>query len=297
LFALGIAKDAPGSKIMVCTDGQANCGIGDVSSGRTTEITATYEKIGRLAKEHGVNINVLSIRGEDCCLSQLGQIADISSGTVDIVDPLDLSKQVVQIMNKPILGTGVTCKMVLDQNLVFCSTGTNKDVKEFGSVTSDCDLSFGFEPKQQKNEHKGPVYVQAQLSYTRPNGAKITRIFTKKLETTHNSDQMEANLDSGVVGLHAVQASAELAHCGEYNEARAKLISVMRLLQRGMKTKKNQREYVNYVVQAEKLDGFMRQAMVQAELLGQQIGGKDDSAAKNIVQMKQASLQLFQEVA
>lgn len=279
---------------MICTDGQANVGIGDVSSGKKSEIQAIYQKIGRIAKEHGVTVNILSIRGDDCSLEQVGQLADISAGTVDIVDPLDLSKQVVEIMNKPILGTGVTCKMVLDSHLVFATTGTNKDVKEFGNVTSDTDLTFGFEPAAD-DQFPGPVYVQANLNLTRPDGAKISRVFTKQLTVTLDSNIMEANLDSCIIGLNAVQTAAEMAHSGDYNDARVKLISVMRLLQRGMKSKKNQREYVNYIVQAEKLDGFMRQHAAQSDLLGEHLGGKDDSAAKNIMQMKQAALHLFQE--
>jgi len=254
------------------------------------------KKIGRIAKEAGVTINVLSIRGDDCSLLQLGQLADISSGTVEIVDPLDLSKQVVAIMNKPILATGVTCRMVLDQHLVFCSSGAHVDTKEFGNVTSDLDLTFGFEPKSNSPTHTGPVHVQAQISYTRPDGAKIIRIFTKKIATVSDRDTAEGRLDTSLVGLHAVQSAAEQAHNGEFNEARIQLISVMRLLQRGMKSRRNQLEYINFIVQAEKLDGFMRQARVQAELLGKDMK-KDDSAAKNIVQMKNAPLHLFREAA
>lgn len=32
--ALGIASSSPGSRIVLCTDGQANVGLGDVSSAR-----------------------------------------------------------------------------------------------------------------------------------------------------------------------------------------------------------------------------------------------------------------------
>ena len=75
------------------------------------------------------------------------------------------------------------------------------------------------------------------------------------------------------------------------------LISTQRLLQNGMTSLKSQREYIHFIVQAEKLDGFMRQAQAQANVLGSMKGvsfeGKDDSAQKNIVQMKQAHFALF----
>jgi hypothetical protein len=56
VIALGMAADRPGSKIMVCTDGQANVGLGDVSSkspGDVKKAKETYENIGKLAKENG----------------------------------------------------------------------------------------------------------------------------------------------------------------------------------------------------------------------------------------------------
>jgi hypothetical protein len=84
-----------------------------------------------------------------------------------------------------------------------------------------------------------------------------------------------------------------MAQQGSYQKARVNLISCMRLLQRGMKTKKNQQEYIQYalwgvvclfvclfvlfvflrvlicryIVQGEKLDGFMRHVQAQAALL------------------------------
>jgi len=305
VLALGMASDCPGSKIMVCTDGQANEGLGDVSSKSPSDMKRakeTYDKIGKVAKENGITINVISIRGDDACLEYLGNLADLTSGTVAIVDPLDLSKQVMDIMSKPILGTGVTCKVVLDQNFHFTKNRSNKDIREIGNATSDSDLTFGFECKKPFDEMKNFQYAYAQthITFVRPDGARITRIYTKKIELCSDRDKFESNIDSSILALRAVQYAAELAQLGDYQGARVLLISCMRLLQRGMKTKKNQQEYIQYIIQGEKLDGFMRHAKAQLELLDESklkmvgTGAKiDDSAAKNIVQMKQASLRLF----
>ncbi len=89
---------------------------------------------------------------------------------------------------------------------------------------------------------------------------------------------------------------------GDYLEARVNLISSMRLLQRGMLTSKQQREYINFIRQSERLDGFMREAQQQEEMLAMQQSrvtveerkmARDDSAAKNIVQMKLVSSAAF----
>lgn len=250
-----------------------------------------------MAKDIGITLNIISIRGDDCCLEHLGTLADMTSGTVDIVDPLDLSKQVAQILSKPVLATGVTLRMLVDSNLVFPSTGNNSDIREYGTVNSDTDPTFSFEsrkPLKSSEANSKYLYFQAQLTYSRPDGAKVRRVATKKLEWTNNREEMEKTLNSAVVALQAVQDSATLAQRGEYQTARINLISKMRLLQQGMKSKKNQKEYINFIIQGEKLDGFIRQVLAQSDLMGKTFTGTDDSAAKNIVQMKQAAIALFE---
>ncbi len=110
-YAVGMASKRPGSKIMICTDGLANVGFGSIegTTGAAKEnVAALYKRIANMAKENGTTINVLTIRGDDCALEQLAAVADITAGSVDIVDPLDLSKQIAKVMSKPVLGTGVT---------------------------------------------------------------------------------------------------------------------------------------------------------------------------------------------
>jgi hypothetical protein len=110
-FAVGMASKKPGSKIMICTDGLANIGFGSIegTTGAAKEsVAALYKRIATIAKDNGTTINVLTIRGDDCALEQLAAVADITAGSVDIVDPLDLSKQISKVMSKPVLGTGVT---------------------------------------------------------------------------------------------------------------------------------------------------------------------------------------------
>lgn len=292
VLAIGMAADAPGSKVMVCTDGEANVGLGVVSS---YNAKSEYEKIGQLAKSLGVSVNVITIRGDNCQLECISLVSDISGGTVDIVDPLDLSAQVSKIMSKPILGTGVTARILISDAFVFTSTGKNSVISEVGNVTADTDMTFAFAPKSADSAaNLDSVTFQAQITYSRPDGATVTRVVSKKLPISRDRNVVEASMDSSVVSLNAIQASAGLAHVGSCTDARVNLISVMRLLQRSMTSKKNQQNYVKYIVQAEKLDGWMRQAQVQKEIIGVD-SKKDDSAAKNIVQMKSAPMNLFRE--
>jgi len=160
-------------------------------------------------------------------------------------------------------------------------------------VTSDTDIAFAYKAR-------GPILpgklakFQVQLSYSRPDGAQILRVITRAIPVTDDREKMEENFNTALVSMSAVQRSAALAQKGEYKTARINLISTMRLLQRGMKNAQQQSEYINFIIQSEKLDGFMRQVQAQEAVFGTTgTGVRDDSAAKNIVQMKQAHFALF----
>lgn len=59
--------------------------------------------------------------------------------------------------------------------------------------------------------------------------------------------------------------------------------------------------YIQFIKQAERLDGFMREAQMQRKLLGainlrlSSSKERDDSASKNIIQMKTVSKKMFQK--
>jgi len=195
-------------------------------------------------------------------------------------------------MSKSILGTGVTCTLISKNKFAFIDSGTNKSVNEIGNVTSDTDLTFLYKSKVPILPGKHAKF-QVRLSYSRPDGAQVLRVIAKSLPITDDREKMEEKINTGLVSMAAVQRSATLAQKGDYKSARINLISTMRLLQRGMKTRQQQREYINFIIQSEKLDGFMRQVQAQEAVFGSTTAVRDDSAAKNIVQMKQAHYGLF----
>merc|ERR1712222_88107 len=55
---------------------------------------------------------------------------------------------------------------------------------------------------------------------------------------------------------------------GDYKTARVHLISTCRLIQRAMRTLAHQESYLSFIVQAEKLDGFMRERECQEQIFG-----------------------------
>lgn len=65
-YALGMAASSPGSKIIICTDGLANEGIGQIETAKSLDaqekVKAFYSRLGQMARDNGSTFNVLSIR-------------------------------------------------------------------------------------------------------------------------------------------------------------------------------------------------------------------------------------------
>jgi len=316
-IAVGIASAYQGAKIMVCTDGAANCGVGDVSND-----PSFYKEIANIAKEKAISISVITMEGEDCSLESLGTAADITNGNVEIVDPAQMSSKVVQIFNKAILGTKVQVKLLIHKTLV-CRP---QDVPEAGLVRdlisadeeSDVTYSFDFGPaahhelkeyfftkKFDDNRPAQPAYVnglpfQLQITYTTNTGDKMLKVINTVKPVTDDRLKAEAQTDTTVCALQALHESARFAQNGEYLDARANLLSTQRLLQRCMhnaQSVKNQRDYMSFIVQAEKLDQFMREAKAQEALFGGRDAakGRDDAASKAMYQMKSVSVKAFND--
>lgn len=56
-------KHKMGSNLVICTDGEANKGIGNFQA---VDPESVYTKIGRIAAETGVAINLIAIVGQNC---------------------------------------------------------------------------------------------------------------------------------------------------------------------------------------------------------------------------------------
>ena len=140
--------------------------------------------------------------------------------------------------------------------------------------------------------------VQLQLHYTLPSGEKMLSVIESTRPLCTDRSQAEAQLQSTITSLATIHRAAGLAQHGHYGAARLQLISTQRLLQRTMRTSAQQQDYMSYVVQAEKLDQFMREVSQQEAVFGSKRCGerqrhRDDEAAKAMYQMKSVSSVAF----
>lgn len=86
LAAIGMASHGGvGSSVVLCTDGLANIGLGQfdgVNAEELKEVEKFYAKVGDVAKDKGVSVNLVTVEGEDCNIDTLGKVCEVSGGEV-----------------------------------------------------------------------------------------------------------------------------------------------------------------------------------------------------------------------
>jgi hypothetical protein len=107
----------------------ANVGVGSITD--KTKTVPFYPAIAQKARAYGISISVVGMEGEDCSMENLGTVADLTayekkynffftdgfllfySGSVEIVDPLNMSSKVVSMMNKLIIASNLKATVVM----------------------------------------------------------------------------------------------------------------------------------------------------------------------------------------
>jgi len=142
--AVGLASRKAGSRIVLCTDGLANVGLGALEVTAADEAAAAagaldddgeamtaqdvararartfYESLGRAAAAAGVVVDVIGIEGDGCDLEMLGTtLAEATGGSTEKVNPMELRKNFASSLVNPIIAFKVTATLLLHWGLAF----------------------------------------------------------------------------------------------------------------------------------------------------------------------------------
>ena len=315
--AIGMCTSCPGSRIVLCTDGKANVGVGslDGAGGEGDDSPdGFYRSLASVAAKEGVSVSVISIADDDCELESLGVVTEATSGQIDALDPLALGENLATVFGSTAVAA-TSCQvrlhapvgMNLSGGEALAPEGVGKAERgwaiEVGNVTSDRELTFGLVPTDPVKE--GGVddeedlefrTVQAQVEYQRADGARILRVVSQIVPVTASRVKAERTLVGSVAALHVLHTAAAYAQNGKYLEARLEIISGIRLLQRGMRSDATyQSAYCKFVKLADKLDAFVRVAIQQEAFLEGGGGGegaqdrrgmRDDTDASQMLGLK-----------
>ena len=285
--AVGLTAGFPGSKIMLCTDGEANQGVGTMTD-RSKDHMAFYQDMAARARRNGVTVSVVTVEGENCGMESLGLLADVTSGQVDIVTAMNLTETVDALLKSKTVATNAKCRItappgftVTYGGLASGSDSAGAEEQEcalnvdLGNISIDTDLTFGLattascHPRLQHGIEAVRVLSPAvagavttatlviELQYTQGDGEAVTKTLERTFALVADRAEAESDINSEVVSLAAIHKSAALAQAGRYMDARVHLVSTQRLLQRAMHNRGHQEDYMRFIVQAEKLDQFM----------------------------------------
>ena len=87
LMSLSLLKNAKiGSRIFLCTDGMSNLGVGNISENKDNA-KDFYTKIGEMAKEKGIIINLITFQDSESEIDILMSMVDKSGGEIIRVNP------------------------------------------------------------------------------------------------------------------------------------------------------------------------------------------------------------------
>ncbi len=273
LVALGTAlKGTAGSRVIICTDGLANVGLGsveDLSSEAAFNATkGFYTKIGELAKSKGVAISIISLVGDECRLEMLSPLADLTGGDIYKVDPVNLATDFANILSEAVIATNVEVRVKLHKGLTF----RNEDVKNvsedgtllvkpIGNATDGQEVTLEYCAKPSK-ELKAMTDIdfskvttlpfQTQISYLSLDGMKCVRLITKSQEITFEKEEAKKDANYKVLSVNAIQQTAKMARGGEFRKAQANAWQWKKVM-------KGSEQYEDYMVNAAPLYDALEQ--------------------------------------
>ena len=254
--SVGIAKKFPGAEVIICTDGEPNTGVGSLGSGGTGDIKF-YQEIGQEALISESTISVIGIEGQECAMEHLSQCADKTNGTVNILHPMELIRQLRLIGQNPTIASNVSVKFLLHPSL--CFEGVTDDscvlVKSVGNATRSSDISFKYKLKDNLSDLTlKQVPFQVQIRYQLKDGSKCLRVISQFQQLSSQAPAEDTSVNIAVLALGAIQMAAGLAEEGRSGEALEHLQKTEALMRRSAVTMRQKEEHYIFLQEVKQLE-------------------------------------------
>jgi len=247
LFSISLIKNnSPGSKIFLFTDGLANIGLGRLdeicSFEEFNEAKEIYEKLGKMAKEKGIVINLITFENAECKIEILKYLCELSGGSVIRVKITDIINQFSDIFKKETNATNVKLTVKIHKLMEFRnekSESLKHDgstlFKDLGNVNHEkvtC-IEYRFKPSQDivnkypdiNINHLKEVPFQTIIEYTNTYGRKLMRVITKKQIISNDKEEISRVSDCSILSNNAMQKSSKIADEGDYRKAQAEAVA------------------------------------------------------------------------
>lgn len=290
LASVAMASRYPGSKVILCTDGRANIGLGEMEQTPSLSSPLTsyfYGQLAQKAVETGVIISVMTFEGTDCRLADVGRLADTTGGRVNMVSIGTVATEIQSASMDNVLATGVTATLFAHEGVYFPYEDENnhKLVRAIGNVTRGLEITFQFAVKPEFVDvflQMDTLPFQLQLSFKTRDQQKVTRIITEQRPVASCSRIWAGSLNMAVLGVHCAQLCASLTMEGRVQEAQRQLKAQQDLLNQISKQRPIQKEESIYGNWMDTMTTICDDITTESQTLS-------DEAAKVMYQMKRAS--------
>jgi len=246
--ALGAAfKAGPGSRIILCTDGEANQGPGSIGHSKSNKDDAAkfYTEIGEMGREKGVVISLISIVGDSCRLDLMSSMAELTGGEILKVNPINLVSEFDGLISGDIIATNVELKVKLHKGLSFrnekeANLSEDKSLltKSLGNIAADEEVTVEYHTKSAKKLKRlgidfskiSSLPFQAQITYFTLSGAKCLYLITKRQDITFEKEEAKKEADYKIVASNAIKQSSKFAKEGKIKESQAAAVHWKKML-------------------------------------------------------------------
>lgn len=234
LVSLLLASEGgAGSKVIICTDGLANTGLGSLEFGCETDF---YSKVSTLATDKGVSVSVISIQGDECRLETLMKLTEISGGNIVRVAPENLSDEFSNILSEDVIATHVTVEVTIhksvefrDEDPISLSLYNSRLQKRVGNATNTSSFSFNYRVKTEEELRMlgieaaalKNIPMQAVFTYMSLEGMKCIRVINKLQPVTFDVRKAKQNANVKMLARCGRREVAKYAEQGRFEDVRS----------------------------------------------------------------------------
>ena len=225
-----------GSKVIICTDGMANQGIGAIENlgeegqQRTDKF---YEDVGMWAQRSGVSVSVISVSDADCKLSYLSNIANLTEGNVLRVNPATLADDFANVLSERIVATEAKVRVTMHKGLKFKNEVASdlqlqgsQLVRTIGNVSQYSSFTFEYAIKNEEEMTTSEVDLrgleqlpfQLVIEYRNLAGQRCVKTFAKILKVSSDREFVEREARADVLHRNWGHQQARRVEQGYYRQ-------------------------------------------------------------------------------
>ena len=251
LMSLSLLKNAKiGSRIFLCTDGMSNLGVGNISENKDNA-KDFYTKIGEMAKEKGIIINLITFQDSESEIDILMSVVDKSGGEIIRVNPNAILDGFNDLLENEAIASEVELRMNLNKCLTFrdqeekdLSNDGSTIYQKLGNVAKETETYYEIkfkkamklaEMKDINFEELKNLIFQIEITYRNKIGGKYVRVITKNMKVSDNKEEVEKQANYDIITACEIQKSAKLAGQGLYREAQAQAHVARKYLKKNKK--------------------------------------------------------------